>query len=66
MRRLAPLLALPLLLPVIGGPPAAAEPGDVVPGAYVVTLVDGADADAVAAEHGRRHDAAVDHVYRSA
>ena len=46
---------------------AEAEPrdGDVVPGAYIVTVADGASPDAVAADHGRRLGASVDHVYRS-
>jgi subtilisin family serine protease len=37
-----------------------------IPGAWIVTLDDGASADAVAADHARRYGAQVDHVYRSA
>jgi subtilisin family serine protease len=50
-----------------GAPAGAAPPADpdVIPGAYIVTL-DAGDPDAVAADHGRRHGAQVDHVYRSA
>lgn len=51
----------------VGAPAGAAPPADpdVIPGAYIVTLHAG-DPDAVAADHGRRHGASVDHVYRSA
>jgi subtilisin family serine protease len=37
-----------------------------VPGAWIVTLEPGASADSVSAEHSRRFEARVDHVYRHA
>jgi subtilisin len=47
------------------GAGAAPDP-ERLPGAWIVTLVEGALPDAVAAEHGRRYDASVAHVYRHA
>jgi subtilisin len=51
----------------VGVPVAVAQPaGDgVIPGSYIVAL-DSGDPGAVAKEHGQRHGAAVDHVYRHA
>ena len=53
--------------------PASAAPADVpaatensVPGAWIVTLEPGASADSVSAEHSRRFEARIDHVYRHA
>jgi subtilisin len=50
------------------GPAAAGAPagGGTIPGAWIVTLEKGASPERVAAEHGRRHGAQVDHVYRHA
>ena len=53
--------------------PASAAPPDVpaategsVPGAWIVTLEPGVSPDGVSAEHSRRFEARVDHVYRHA
>lgn len=46
--------------------PAAAQATDVIPGAWIVVLADGAAPEDAAAEHGRRYGAEVDHVYRHA
>jgi subtilisin len=53
--------------------PAAAAPAGVpaatansVPGAWIVTLEPGTSPDGVSAEHSRRYEARVDHVYRHA
>ena len=43
---------------------AEAAPPSEAPGSYIVVLKDGADAGRVADEHGRRHGAAVGHVFR--
>jgi aqualysin 1 len=56
------LVALGLLVPL---PVAAARPGDVVPGHFIVTLQDGVDARGVAAEY-RRAGADIDFVYTAA
>ena len=54
-------------LGAVAAPSAAAAPDpDRVPGAYVVTLAPGTSPEEVAGDHGRRHGAQVDHVYRSA
>jgi subtilisin family serine protease len=55
---------LPLLSSGAGAEPPA--DGDVVPGAWIVTVAPGASPDDVAADHGRRLGASVDHVYRHA
>ncbi len=49
----------------VSAAPLAVEPG-VVPGAYIVTLTDGASPENVSAEHGRQYGAQVGHVYRHA
>jgi subtilisin len=57
-----------LAAPASAAPPAgvpAATP-DSVPGAWIVTLAPGASADSVSAEHSRRFEARIDHVYRHA
>src|SRR5688572_3842082 len=59
-------LALAWLPLLSSGAGATQADGDVVPGAWIVTLAPGASPDDVAADHGRRLGAAVDHVYRSA
>jgi subtilisin len=59
----AVLLVCALVAVVPGS--AAAAPGQVVPGSYIVTLRAG-DPGAVAADHARRHGVAVEHLYRSA
>ena len=46
--------------------PAAAQDDGVIPGAWIVVLHEGAAPRDVAAEHGRRYGAEVDHVYRHA
>jgi subtilisin len=46
--------------------PAGAQAPDVIPGAWIVVLEDGAAPGDVATEHGRRYGAEVDHVYRHA
>jgi hypothetical protein len=52
---------------VAGAPSAAAAPDpDRVPGAWIVTLEPGSSPEQVAGEHGRRHGAQVDHLYRHA
>lgn len=58
--------AASLLVPVGVAADAAPADGDVVPGAYIVTVVDGVSPEAVASDHGRRLGASVDHVYRHA
>jgi subtilisin len=58
------LAGMPLLSSGAGADPPA--DGDVVPGAWIVTLAPGASPDDVAADHGRRLGASVDHVFRSA
>ena len=55
---------LPLLSSGAGADPPA--DGGVVPGAWIVTVAPGASPDDVAADHGRRLGASVDHVYRHA
>jgi subtilisin family serine protease len=57
-----------LAAPASAAPPAgvpAATP-DSVPGAWIVTLAPGSSADSVSAEHSRRFEARIDHVYRHA
>lgn len=66
---MARLLVLPLLLLAFLLPSAASaspQPGDVVPGSYIVTLDAEASAASVAAVHAGRHGVVVDHVYRHA
>jgi subtilisin len=67
MRRwLAVLVALPLLFALLPGAATAEPPDpDVIPGSYIVVLKTG-DPEAVAAEHSRRHNAQVSHVYTHA
>src|SRR5687767_12214873 len=57
------LAGMPLLSSGAGATPAD---GDVVPGAWIVTLAPGVSPDDVAADHGRRLGASVDHVYQHA
>src|SRR5215213_1098989 len=57
------MLAAPAEAAPSGLPAATA---DSVPGAWIVTLEDGASPDGVAAEHSRRYEARVDHLYRNA
>ena len=48
-------------------PSASSRPADdVIPGAYIVVLHEGADAEEVARGHAAAHGATVDHVYRHA
>jgi subtilisin family serine protease len=57
-----------LAAPAAAAPPAgvpAATP-DSVPGAWIVTLEPDASPDGVSAEHSRRYEARVDHLYRHA
>jgi serine protease len=64
MRRLGVLFITVLVLTAL--PAAAAPPEDAgVSGSYIVVLNDG-EPGSVAAEHSRRHNAAVQHVYRHA
>jgi subtilisin len=66
MSRLAISLLLVSLIGALSAPTVAADPPPSV-GHYIVVLDnDGADPGAVAADHSRRFDAKVDHVYRSA
>src|SRR5687768_1393143 len=53
-----------LAAPANAAPPAGG-PGS-VPGAWIVTLADGAPSEGVSDEHARKHGARVDHVYRHA
>lgn len=53
-----------LAAPATAGPPPA-EPGT-IPGAWIVTVEDGASPDAVADDHRRDHGAQVDQIYRHA
>ena len=57
------MLAAPASAAPSGVPAATA---DSVPGGWIVTLEPGASPDGVSAEHSRRYEARVDHVYRSA
>lgn len=54
------------VVPLGGLAAAGAADGDVIAGAWIVTVAPGISPDAVAADHGRRLGAEVDHVYRSA
>ena len=64
--RMAVAVALIAGVVPLGAMAADAADGDVIPGAWIVTVAPGVSPDAVAADHGRRLGAAVDHVYRSA
>ena len=61
----AVLLALALAPAAVAGADAGNRQDDAVPGRYIVVL-DRGDPRGVAAEHARRHDAAVRHVYTQA
>jgi subtilisin len=64
-RVLRAVLVLCALAAVVPASAAAAAPGQAIPDSYIVTLRTG-DPGTVAADHARRHGAAVDHVYRNA
>ena len=64
LRKLSVVVALFAALVILPGVAEAAPPAD-APGNYIVVLKDDADAAQVAEEHGRRHGAAVGHVFRS-
>ena len=66
IRLLAPVALLCAVLLPAGAVGAAPKDGDVIPGAYIVTVADGVSPDAVASDHGRRLGASVAHVYRHA
>jgi subtilisin family serine protease len=68
VRLLAAFGGVALAATALTASPAGSAPadGDVIPGAYIVTVADGASPDEVAADHGRRLGASVDHVYRHA
>ena len=68
-RLLAVAAAAVTPLAMLAAPAAAApaaENANSVPGAWIVTLEPGASPDGVSAEHSRRYEARVDHVYRHA
>lgn len=68
VRLLAAFGGVALAATALMASPAGSAPadGDMIPGAYIVTVADGASPDEVSTDHGRRLGASVDHVYRHA
>lgn len=60
------LLAIGVALPGISATPSTANAAQSIPGAYIVVLKDGADANAEAGKAAKDHGAVIDHVYTHA